>query len=548
MTGQFSPNTDKIRALRTSLVTLIESTREGGVPTDQLNQAKTIIIEEYQKMLNEGAKILLKEDFAGSEQVVHTIEDAYDTWRSIEKVFCETLSLAYNGTISRQNLLLDDCLTELCRRIGDPIAALYTRLHVLWTSHLEGHPWNAHLTESVKHTDSDQLAKNLNGLVHGDHLDVEDALTNLTGPLRYSFADYIERRNDPLDVLEESLWMRPEIVIINDYWQYHPQVRLLDVIRRKNTKKYTQTFEKVQDYFSDENLSAADGTAERIVADVRSARPETKDTFLRCLMLHPNQEIRRYAVTNVDIDSFWKTVTPEAVPLGTVLSMLENVTGSNRYDEDFLKVFYRTIHKRLLNVGSRSELLYARGIVRILIQTPFFMEDSYFEKLMIVVDYLGAKEELYGVQDGVLGGYVEKLRDTKEKTGTLQTDTPNISKVPSVVLRKLARDGHFWFELSTHPLFKIARETIPHINSADRAIRVANNRVVNQDVLRAIGKKRGLFGTRTARLALLSNPRTPPAVSLNYIPDLSKQDKEQLLRRATVHPELRRRLVEHTRA
>lgn len=547
MTGQFSPNTDRIRTLRTSIVTLMESTRENGVPAERLNETKALLNEEFQKLLNEGAKILLKEDFTGSEQVVRTVEEAYGDWRSIENVFTETLSLAYDGSISRQNLLLDDTLNEMRRRIGDPVAALYTRLYVLWTSHLNGRPWDAHLAESVKHIDSEQLDKNLHSLAHGDHLDVEDAMTNLTGPLRYSFADYIERRSGQLDILEESLLMRPEIVLINDFWQYHPQVRLLDLIREKSRKKYAQTFEKIRDYFSDDNLSIIHGTAERICADVRSARPETRNTYLRCLMLHPNQEIRRYAVTNVDIDDFWKTVTPEAVPLGTILSMLETISGSSRYDEDFQKVFYRAIHKRLLNAGSRSELLYARGIVRILIQMPFFMEDSYFEKLMIVVDYLGAKEKRFGVEDGVLTEYVSKLRNEKEKTGTLEVDTPNISNIPSIILRKLARDGHFWFDLSMHPLFKIARETIPHINSSERAIRVANNRVVNQDVLRAIGKKRELFGTRPARIALLSNPRTPPAVSLNYISDLSRQDKEQLLRRATLHPELRNRLIEQSR-
>jgi hypothetical protein len=529
------------------MVTLMETTRENGVPFDRLDSVRTDVVEEYQKLLNEGAKILINDDFAGSEQVVRTVEEAYGTWRSMEAALSETLSLAYDGTISRQNLLLDDCLTELRRRIGDPIASLYTRLHALWTGHLEDHPWDAHLAASVKHADADRLAKNINSLVHGDHLDVEDALANLTGPLRYSFAEYIEHENEPLDVLEESLWMRPEIVLIHDYWQYHTHVRLIDLIRRKSRRKYAQTFEKIQSYFSDDNLSAADGAAERIVADVRTTRPESRDTFLRCLMLHPNQEIRRYAVTNVDIDGFWKTVTPEAVPLGTILSMLETVSGSNRYDEDFQKVFYRAIHKRLLNVGSRSELLYARGIVRILIRMPFFMEDSYFEKLMIVVDYLGEKEKRYGVADGVLDGYVEILRETKEKTGSLASETPNIAAVPAVVLRKLARDGHFWYELSTHPLFKVARETIAHINSPERAVRAATNNVINQDVLRAIGKKRSLFGTRSARIALLSNPRTPPAVSLGYIADLSKQDKEQLLRRSTVHPELRRRLIEHAR-
>jgi hypothetical protein len=548
MNDQFSPITERIRALKTSIVSLLEKTRDDGVPAENLRQNKSLIVEEYQKLLNEGAKQLFKDDFVGSETVIRAVEEAYAVWRSIDASFRETLSLAYDGKIPRQNLLIDDVQAELRQRIGDPTAALYTRLYALWVNHLAGRPWDAHLSSSIKHADADDLARSLHSLVHGDHLDVEDALSALTGPLRYAFADYIEHCEEPQGLLEDSLWMRPEIVLINDYWQYHPHVRLLDLLRRKGLQKSAGGFAKVQEFFSEDNSRVDNGAAERIVKEVQKSRPEEKETYLRCLMLHPNNDVRRYAVTNVHLDGFWKVITPEAVPLMTILSMLEKVAGSKQYDENFQKVFFHTVHRRLLSAGSRPEVLYASGIVRILTQLPFFMEDHYFEKLMQVVDYLTAKGKLYGIETGVLGEYVEKLRREKNRIGTLQTDSPNIANIPVVVLRKLARDGHFWYELSTHPLFKIARETVPHINSPDRALRIANNHVVNQDVLREIGRNRGLFATRSARLALLSNPRTPPAVSLEYLPDLGRQDQDQLLRRSTVHPELRRRLLERGQA
>jgi hypothetical protein len=548
MNDQFSSITEKIRALKTSIISLLETTRDGGVPANSLREYKSLIVEEYQKLLNEGAKQLFKDDFVGSETVMRAVEDAYAAWHAIDASFRETLSLAYDGKISRQNLLIDDVHAELRQRIGDPTAALYTRLYTLCANHLASRPWDAHLSASVKHADADELNKNLHSLVHGDHLDVEDALSALTGSLRYAFADYIARREEPLELLEESLWMRPEIVLINDYWQYHPHVRLLDLLRRKGRQQHLGAFAKVQELFSEDNSRADDSAAERIVREVQKTRPEEKDTYLRCLMLHPNHDVRRYAVSNVNLDGFWKVVTPEAVPLMTVLSMLEKVAGSRQYDESFQKVFFHTVHRRLLSASSRPEVLYASGIVRILTQLPFFMEDDYFEKLMQVVDYLTAKGQQYGIQTGVLSEYVEKLRKEKGRIGTLKTDSPNIANIPVVVLRKLARDGHFWYELSTHPLFKIARETVAHINSPDRALRVANNHVVNQDVLREVGRSRGLFATRTAKLALLSNPRTPPAVSLDYLSDLTRQDQDQLLRRSTVHPELRRRLLERARA
>ncbi len=547
MTDQFSSIAERIHALQTGTVSLLETTRTEGVPSDTLQLTRTLLIEEYQKLLNQGARHLLKESFVGSDAAVRRIEAAYTSWRAIDASFRETLSLAYAGAIPPQNLLIDDVHAELRQRIGDPTAALYTRLHALWTDHLHSRPWDAHLSAGAGHADADELDRGLHALTHGDHLDVEDALVTLTGPLRYAFADYIERQDDPFEMLEEGLWLRPEILLINDYWQYHPQVRLLDLLRRKSRRKRSGSFAAIQGFFSEEHSRAENGSAQRVVDELQKTPLDERDTYLRCLTLHPNHEIRRYAVTNVNLDGFWKVVTPETVPLTTLLSMLERVAGSKRYDENFQKVFFHAVHRRLLCANSRSDVLYARGIVRILAELPFFMEDEYFEKLIRVVDYLAAKEKRFGVENGVLDEYIDKLRREKDRIGTLKTDSPSIAEVPAVVLRKLARDGHFWFELSMHPLYKIARETVRHINSPDRALRVANNHVVNQDVLREIGRKRGLFATRTARLALLGNPRTPPAVSLDYLPDLSRQDQEQLIRRATVHPELRKRILDRRR-
>jgi hypothetical protein len=149
------------------------------------------------------------------------------------------------------------------------------------------------------------------------------------------------------------------------------------------------------------------------------------------------------------------------------------------------------------------------------------------------------KETSFCVEKGVIDEFHDQLRREKDKIGTLTSQPPTLTSVPPVVLRKLARDGHYWYDLSMHPMFKIARETIRHINSPDRALQVAKNRVVNQDVLRAIGKKRTLFNTMPAKIALLSNPRTPPTVSLGYLSDLSTSDMQNLLRSSSVHPEVR---------
>ena len=90
-----------------------------------------------------------------------------------------------------------------------------------------------------------------------------------------------------------------------------------------------------------------------------------------------------------------------------------------------------------------------------------------------------------------------------------------------------------------HPIVKIAKETIQHIGTRDRAMTIASNHRVNQEVLRAIGKRHSMFSTMRARMTLLGNPRTPPGISMEYLADFGKGDIERLLRRPGIHPELR---------
>jgi hypothetical protein len=534
MSGHYSTDTAKIRTLTNSMVSLLENAREETISIGQIEQGARLLTEAYQDILNTGSKQLISESESGFGATLSSIEDAYSNWRSVEGAFARTLDLAYNGYISRDHLQTDTTLAQLRLQIGRRILALHSKLHTAWRNHLATRPWDDFLVAEEQDKDPMELNANVSLLVKGDHLDVEDAIEGLTGPLRYAFADYVERRSAPLDLLEEGLWMRPEILLMNDYWGFNTDVRLMDTLSKKQGAKRAGSFAHVQSLFAYSGVRAPD----HIVRQLEKVRLDEKDTYYRCLMLHPDHEIRRYATNNVDTDGFWKVATPQTVPCATILSMLERVVKSRYYDENFQKVFFRTIHRRLFNLISRSEVLYARGIIRILTRLPFFLEDKYFEKLTVLIDYVSGKEKFFRIERSVLDEFNDQLRREKDRIGTLQGRSPQLTSIPAVVLRKLARDGHYWFDLAMHPMYKIARETIPHINTADRALRVAKNHVVNQDVLRVVGKRRSLFPSAPAKVALLTNPRTPPAVSIPYITDLSMSEITTLLRKGGLHPEL----------
>jgi hypothetical protein len=256
-------------------------------------------------------------------------------------------------------------------------------------------------------------------------------------------------------------------------------------------------------------------------------------------MLPPHSAVRRYAVNTTDIASVWKVDTPQHGPRATILTLLERLVGSSRYTTAQRKIFFDTVYRRLLTLTSRSDVLYARGIARILVKLNFFLEDRYFQRLIALLDYLSVKEQAHGIQDGVLSEYSARIRHDKQRAGSVMGEEPGFDGIPLVVLRKMARDGHYWHLLVTHPVAKIARELVPHISTRDRALVTARNHRVNPEVLRGLGRRRELFSGHSARMALLANPQTPVAVSTNYLSDLSLQDVEALLRRSTVHPELR---------
>lgn len=467
-----------------------------------------------------------------AEQLLPAVEAAYESYRAAEAAFGSALQRAYAARAPRANLVLDQVQAALRETVGEPLARRYTEMHAWMRRQAAERPWDGRDT-TPPHVDRDRLAEAMSALVRGDDLDVEDALVSLTGTLRHAFADHIETHAAEVSDIEIGVWKRPEILIARDYWGRDRANRIVDVLREKGSRRFSDALGTIERFFTPSAMTAAG-----IVAELRDIPEIYRERFTRCLMLHPDNQVRRYAVTNADAASIWKVVSSDVVPCATINSVLEHVAGGPHTVAQ-RKVFFDAIYRRLLSVTSRSDVLYARNIARLLVRMDFFMEDDYFARLTHVLDYLAAKERMFGIRDGLMERYMKRLRAEKDRAGSRPSEEPSFAGVPLVILRKLARDGHFWYLLSMHPIVKIARETVPYISDADRALRVAENHRVNQEVIRVVGRRRNLFARLSARMALLANPKTPPMVSLEYVTDLSRRDIETLLRRSGIHPELR---------
>jgi len=527
---------DRVDDLAAEIVLSLELSRGEGCDLAATEQAAARLTQAYHAVFVAAEELDRPDTSARVDDVCRMAEHAYAQWKTVDAAFAQTTRLAYANIVPRSNLALDDIHAHLKQRVGERVAEVYTSLRARWASHVAARPWDTYLNRVPGHVDQPALEQALSALARGDELDVEDAMASLTGPLRHVFAEHIAAHPKDIDDLEVGLWRRPEFLVAGDYWGHAKPVRLLDVLGQSTAERTRGAAHTLSALF-------APGQSAHAVARAFDAVHESqRDRIARCLMLHPDYEVRRFVATGADINSIWKVVTPENVPCATILSLLERLVGSSRYTTAQRKIFFDAVYRRLLSLTSRSDVLYARGIVRIFVKLNFFLEDGYFARLTALLDYVAAKESAYGMNNDLLKEYMGRVRREKERVGSVADETPGFDGVPLVVLRKLARDGHFWDTLVAHPIAKIARETVPHASTRDRALLVAGNHRVNPEVLRGLGRKRDLFASPNARTALLSNPQTPVAVSMNYLSDLSLKDVEALLRRSTVHPEFRNML------
>lgn len=534
MAGFLPATTERIDDLASELVLSLELQRGEGCDLAATEQAAGRLVNAIHGAVVAAEDLDRPGSTARVDDVCRMAASAYQQWKNVDAAFAQTIRLAYENQIPRSNLLLDDIRTSLKQRVGEPIAQTYTELRHRWESHVDERPWDQFRNRAPAHVDKGALEAALAALAHGDDLDVEDALCAITGDLRHAFADHLAAHPKDADDIEMGLWKRPEVIVAGDFWGHPKRIRLIDVLGEHGSERSRAAASLLAGFFAPNHKGAAS-----VVRAIHGVADVHRERFTRCLMLHPDYEVRRYAVNNTDLNSVWKVVTPESVPCAAVLTLLERLVGSSRYTTAQRKIFFDAVYRRLLSLTSRSDVLYARGIARIFVKLNFFLEDNYFHKLSTLLDYVAIKEKAHGIEDGVLADYIARVRKEKEKAGSVQGEEPSFDGIPLVVLRKIARDGHYWHVLLSHPIAKIAREIVPHVATRDRALVAANNHRVNPEVLRGLGRKRELFSAFPARMALLSNPQTPVAISMNYLSDLSMQDVEALLRRATLHPELR---------
>lgn len=102
----------------------------------------------------------------------------------------------------------------------------------------------------------------------------------------------------------------------------------------------------------------------------------------------------------------------------------------------------------------------------------------------------------------------------------------------------------------SNKMVQLAVISSPKITDSE-VVMIANNRQVNEEVLRTIAKNREWMKKYQIKLALTTNPKTPLAISLKQIPFLVQRDIASLARSKSIPRPVaqaaQRRLREHNK-
>ena len=252
------------------LIKSLEIGRSRGCDPHTIQRKSDLYAEAVGELLAQAPDGREHPDTQAVDSYLHVLEKSYLGWKSVNRVFEDTIRLAYTHSVPRRNLLVDQAFSDLLQSVGEPLAERYINLKSRWRNHLTDHPWDAYKESTPSHLDSDRMDDCLNALVRGDDLDVEDALNDLTGGLRHAFIDFLENNPDSIVDIESGLWKRPEILIAGDFWQRGRKRRVFDILSDKTTPRFASAFSTIRSFFE---LDRSPGAAysPRAVADLLQA-------------------------------------------------------------------------------------------------------------------------------------------------------------------------------------------------------------------------------------------------------------------------------------
>lgn len=248
--------------------------------------------------------------------------------------------------------------------------------------------------------------------------------------------------------------------------------------------------------------------------------------FSRCFLLHPHPGFRTYAIEALDPGDVWDFVLEDSTPLPRLLE-LWNAFGK-RLPTGFRKIFFVCLKHRFASPRSPVDARAAFEFLESFYRLPFFHEDSYFRMLEQVQEELQKASSGLGVERDLDSEYSTLMKEFFAAPRSRDVPVEDWATVPLPIQRRIARKGHFLRHFVCHPVDPIALECLPHLLRLESVAPYISIFSINSRVLLELARDRRLFQWEEARFALVSNPKTPSSVVVQYISFLRRDNLKKL--------------------
>jgi hypothetical protein len=361
-----------------------------------------------------------------------------------------------------------------------------------------------------------------------DALDAADALDALLEEHLEEVIVGVQAGGARAGQIVDALWVHADALLLRDLGVERGALRLVPYLASHAGPdgRFARVVEALRDR---RGAIALDGV--RALADARPG--------LRCLLLHPVTAVRAAVLAELTVAELWTVVAHARTPVAALSSLFHHLHAQGQSDP--LKVFFFCVKDTMLT-ASTTELPAALALVRSFFDVGCFHEDLIFEPLVELERGLRARGEAAGLLDD---SYVRAVGRFLQEGARDDVALEGLREVPLPIQRKLARDGRLLSTFVCHPNERIARETIPHLLRLDDITRYLRIITIHRAVIVELAKRRRLFKGDVPKLALLSNPRTPPVAARPFIGLLSDDQLRVLSTNRQINPDVRKLIGQH---
>lgn len=252
-----------------------------------------------------------------------------------------------------------------------------------------------------------------------------------------------------------------------------------------------------------------------LLAGIEAEPDDARRVIGRCLIVHPDRNVRQMALEWLQPDDVWYALANERLPPWWLREMWNNIQA--RVPEDILKIFFIATRERLGRCRYAHHVAPTVELVKDFFGVRGFHEDSVFGRLVQLGEDVKRDAIRYGLLLDLDAEFIkvfEAFRSTGRAPDSIMSSWHT---VPLAVQRLLARRGHFLGHFVDNPQDLIALECLPHVRSRGNISEVIKHGNLNRRLLVELAKDRTMFMQEDDRLHLVMHPRATPPIVQSYM-------------------------------